>query len=69
LVAGLNPVATDAVATALMGYDPRSPRGTKPFASCENHLRLAEKAGVGPADLSQIDVRGLTIDQAKTPYA
>jgi len=68
LVAGLNPVATDAVATAVMGYDPRSPRGTKPFAACENHLLLAEKAGVGPSDLSKIDVRGMTIDQAKTPY-
>ncbi len=69
LVAGLNPVATDAVAAALMGYDPRRPRGTKPFADCENHLLLAEKVGVGPADLSKIDVRGMTIEQAKTPYA
>jgi len=69
LIAGLNPVATDAVATAIMGYDPRSSRGTKPFQNCENHLLLAEKAGVGPADLAKIDVRGMTIEQAKTPYA
>lgn len=69
LLAGLNPVATDAVATAVMGYDPRSPRGSHPFENCENHLLLAEKTGVGPADLSKIDVRGLTIEQAKTPYA
>jgi len=69
LVVGLNPVATDAVATAVMGYDPRSPRGTNPFANCENHLLLAEKVGVGPTDLSKIDVRGMTIEQAKTPYS
>ena len=69
LIAGLNPVAADSVATALMGYDPRSPKGTKPFTNCENHLLLAEKVGVGPADLSKIDVRGMTIEQAKTPYA
>ncbi len=69
LLVGLNPVATDAVATAVIGYDPRSPRGTHPFEKCENHLLLAEKAGVGPTDLTKIDVRGMTIEQAKTPYA
>ncbi len=69
IVAGLNPVSTDAVATAVMGYaDPRAARATKPFENCENHLLLAEKAGVGPADLSQIDVRGLTIAQAVYRY-
>jgi uncharacterized protein (DUF362 family) len=31
LVVGLNPVCTDAVAAALMGYDPRAPAGRPPF--------------------------------------
>src|SRR5262249_7174683 len=32
LIAGLNPVSTDAVGVAVMGYEnPRAPRGVKPF--------------------------------------
>ena len=43
LLAGLNPVSTDAVCTAVMGYaNPRAPRGVKPFQHCDNHLLLAE---------------------------
>jgi uncharacterized protein (DUF362 family) len=69
LIVGLNPVSTDAVGTAVMGYaNPRAPRGTKPFETCDNHLLLAEQAGVGTADLSQIDIRGLALDKAKHPY-
>jgi uncharacterized protein (DUF362 family) len=68
LIAGFNPVSTDAVATAVMGYDPRAARGTKPFENCDNYLLLAEQAGLGVADLSQIDVRGLSVDKARYPY-
>lgn len=68
LIAGLNPVSTDAVATAVMGYEPRAARGTKPFENCDNHLLLAEQAGLGAADLAQIDVRGLSVDKARYPY-
>ena len=32
--------------------------GTTPFENGDNHLLLAERAGLGTADLSQIDVRG-----------
>ena len=69
LIGGLNAVSTDAVGTAVMGYDnPRAVRGTKPFDICDNHLLLAEQAGLGTADLSQIDVRGLAIEKARNPY-
>lgn len=69
LVVGLNPVSTDAVGTALMGYDdPRAVRGRKPFDFCDNHLLLAEQAGVGTADLSRIDVRGLSVAKARYVY-
>jgi len=69
LVVGLNPVSTDAVATAVMGYpEPRAKRGIKPFAACENHLVLAEEAGVGVAGLGQIDVRGTPLAKAVCPY-
>jgi uncharacterized protein (DUF362 family) len=69
LIAGLNPVSTDAVSTAVMGYaNPRAARGMKPFQDCDNHLLLAEQAGLGIADLAQIDVRGMSIEKARYPY-
>jgi uncharacterized protein (DUF362 family) len=70
LIAGLNPVSTDAVGTAVMGYDdPRAVRGVKPFHFCDNHLLLAEQAGVGTADLTQIDLRGVSLEKARYSYA
>jgi uncharacterized protein (DUF362 family) len=68
LIAGLNPVSTDAVATAVMGYDPRAARGTAPFHHCDNTLLLAEAHGVGSAELGRIEVRGLPIEQALYRY-
>jgi uncharacterized protein (DUF362 family) len=69
MIAGFNPVSVDAVGMAVMGYDdPRAKRGEWPFKKCDNHIFLAEQAGLGIADLNQIDVRGLTIDEAFFPY-
>jgi uncharacterized protein (DUF362 family) len=69
LIAGLNPVSTDAVGTAVMGYEnPRVGKGIKPFDFCDNHILLAEQAGLGTADLSRIDVRGMPIEKARYPY-
>jgi len=68
LLAGLNPVCTDAVACAVMGYDPRATRGTAPFRNCDNTLLLAEGHGVGTTDLKRIDVRGVSIEQALYRY-
>ena len=68
LMAGLNPVSTDAVATAVMGYNPRAVRGTAPFRTCDNTLLLAEAHGIGTTDLQRIDVRGLPIGQALYRY-
>ena len=64
LIAGKNAVNTDTVATAVMGYDPRSERGAKPFTMCDNTLLLAEKLGAGSADLNQIEVAGVPIEKA-----
>ena len=68
LIAGMNPVGTDAVATAVMGYDPRATRGTPPFRNADNTLLLAEAHGVGTADLKRIEVRGVSIAQALYRY-
>jgi uncharacterized protein (DUF362 family) len=65
LLLGTNPVTTDAVGTAVMGYDPRALKGTAPFTNCDNTLLLAESLGIGTADLSRIEVRGLTVAEAR----
>lgn len=64
LVLGTNPVTTDAVATAVMGYDPRAKKGTLPFTDCDNTLLLAEDLGVGTTDLKRIEVVGIPIRDA-----
>ncbi len=61
LVAGTNPVATDATCLRLMGLDPMADRGTHPFETSDNMLRLAEEAGLGTRDLNRIEVIGAQI--------
>ena len=68
LVVGTNPVCTDTVCTAVMGYDPRADRGTKPFVRGDNMLKLAEAVGIGAADLSRIEVAGLSVPEALCDY-
>jgi uncharacterized protein (DUF362 family) len=58
LVAGLNPVTTDAVSMSMMGFDPMADRGTPPFERCDSTLKLAEEAGLGTRDLKRIEVIG-----------
>lgn len=67
IVAGKNPVSTDAVAMAVMGYDPRANR-TGAFAHCDNHLLLAEAKGLGSADLNRIEVTGVPIREVRTNF-
>src|SRR5579885_3330842 len=54
----------ESVAGAVMGYDPRATRGTRPFQTCDNTLLLAEGHGVGTTDLNRIEVRGVPVAQA-----
>jgi uncharacterized protein (DUF362 family) len=68
MLLGTNAVATDTVATAVMGYNPRSRRGEAPFRTCDNTLLLAESLGVGTADLKQIEVAGVPIAKARFPF-
>jgi uncharacterized protein (DUF362 family) len=68
LLAGLNPVCTDAVGAAIMGFDPMADRGTAPFERCDSTLRLAEEHGVGTRDLRRIDVRGARIEHLRFDF-
>jgi uncharacterized protein (DUF362 family) len=69
LVAGLNAVNTDAVAMALMGFDPMADRGTPPFERCDSTLKLAEDAGLGTRDLRRIEIAGPPIAGLKFDFA
>ncbi len=64
LIAGFNPVCTDAVGVAVMGYNPRGQRGDIAFPRCDNTFTLGEERGIGSTDLKQIDLRGLPLDKA-----
>lgn len=67
IICGLNPVATDAVGTAVMGFpNVRAPRGVAPFKPGDNHLMLAEQAGLGTCDLAKIEVVGTAIEKVRS---
>ena len=54
---------------ALMGFDSMADRGTPPFETCDNTLKLAEDAGLGTRDLRRIEVIGTPIREAVTAAA
>jgi uncharacterized protein (DUF362 family) len=68
LIAGKNAVSTDAIATAVMGYNPLAAAGTECFPG-DNHLAMAMELGLGTADPGQIEIAGLSLDEARFPYA
>jgi len=68
LIAGKNPVATDAVATAVMGHDPTGDYPDSPFVRSDNHINLAAQAGLGMNRLDEIEVRGMQIKEVMTRF-
>ena len=69
LLAGHDPVATDAVGAAVMGFDPHADFPIEPFVVSENHLRLAALAGVGTLDLPGTEVRGVPIGEVSRRFS
>ncbi len=67
LIAGRNPVCTDAIATAVIGYDPMAKSATGPFPG-DNHLALAAELGLGTNDPRKIEVLGVPVKDAMHPY-
>ncbi len=67
LICGFDPVATDTVGTAVMGFDNiRATRGIPPFGPGDNHLVLAEQAGLGTCDMARIEVVGEPIAKVRS---
>jgi len=65
---GNNAVATDSVATALMGFDPQKDFPEKPFYFDINHLNLANKVGLGPNNLEKIKIIGDPMNKVEKKY-
>jgi uncharacterized protein (DUF362 family) len=65
LVAGRNMVCADAVAAALMGFDPDAPDYALPFVNGTNYLALARQQGLGENRLKQLEVVGLGLEAAR----
>lgn len=68
LLAGRNPVCTDAVAAAVMGFNPEAPDRTWPFANGANHLALARRRGLGENRISEIEIAGLPLKEARFEF-
>lgn len=62
MIAGKNPVATDAIATAAMGFDPTVEPPAPPFLRGDNYLNMAHELGLGTNRLEEIEVVGASID-------
>ncbi len=68
LIAGLNPVCTDAVAAAVMGFNPDAPDRTHPFANGTNYLAMARRKGMGENRLDQLEIGGIGLEKARFEY-
>jgi uncharacterized protein (DUF362 family) len=68
LFAGKDVVATDAVATAAMGFDPTAAMGSTPFIRGLNHIQLAHDLGLGTNRLEEIEVLGPSIKDVTTKF-
>ncbi len=63
LVAGKNAVATDAIATAVMGFAPTVEPPAAPFLRGDNYLNMAYKLGLGTNRREEIGVLGASMDE------
>lgn len=69
LIAGRNPVCTDAVAAAVMGFDPDAPDRTWPFINGTNYLALARRRGLGENRIRELEVGGVGLEAARFEFA
>ncbi len=68
LVAGIDPVAADAIACHLMGFDPGAADFSTPFVSSLNHIALAGIHGLGQGRLADIAYSGPDLATLRYPF-
>jgi len=59
IIAGTNPLATDMAAASCMGFDPHE----------ISTFTWAQKAALGPTQLTDVEIRGLAPDQVRKNFA
>jgi uncharacterized protein (DUF362 family) len=68
LIGGKNPVATDAVAVAAMGFDPTADYPHPPFLRADNHLNIAHQLGLGSNNLADIQIVGAKLEDVTMKF-
>ena len=68
LIAGVNPLATDTVGTAVMGFDATASSSQEPFNGADNHFALAAEKGLGTNKLADIKVLGPSVQDVMTKF-
>lgn len=68
LLAGRNPVCTDAIGAAVMGFNPEAPDRQLPFVNGTNYLALARNRGLGENRLRELEVVGVDLDTARFAF-
>ena len=58
LIAGVDPVAVDAVAATVMGHDPEK----------TGHIKIASELGLGEINIKNIEIRGIPLEKAEHPF-
>jgi hypothetical protein len=65
LIAGSNPVSTDAVAASVMGFDSDAPDRAWPFVNGTNYLALARRKGMGENRINKLEIAGVDLETAR----
>jgi hypothetical protein len=65
---GWNTLCTGAVGAAVLGYNPMADKGSAPFEKCDNTILIAERLGLGSADLDAIPVLGAQVRKARFDF-
>lgn len=68
LITGKDPVAADAAATIVQGFDPMAEDFTHPFLRSENYLKKAHALGMGTAVPGDIQIKGTSLQDARFPF-
>ena len=68
LIAGRNPVCTDSVAAAVMGFNPDAADRAFPFVNGTNHLALARRKGLGENRVDRLEVAGVGLGAARFEF-
>jgi uncharacterized protein (DUF362 family) len=68
ILAGKNALATDAVAAAVMGFDPIAEYPNFPFLRGNSYLNIAHKLGLGTNRLDEIEIKGAALADVQQKF-